>query len=147
MHLHQVIGRQYCNIQCTLRAQQEKLEEISYSGTLPLTLSMEDFEQHKLDDSCWFSPPFYTHTHGYKLCLKVYANGAISVKGTHISLYEQSHIIVHYSRYKKENQIEEAKKGITKHIKQGRTCDLTALNAAGIWILVPRARKLFPRNC
>ena len=87
MHLHQVIGRQYCNIQCTLKAQQEKLEEISYSGTLPLTFSMEDFEQRKLDDSCWFSPPFYTHTHGYKLCLKVYANGAISVKGTHISLY------------------------------------------------------------
>ena len=87
MHLHQVIEIQECNIQHTLVAHQEKLEEMSYSGTLPITFSMEDFEQHKLDDSCWFSPPFYTHTHGYKLYLKVCANGAASVKGTHISSY------------------------------------------------------------
>ena len=41
--------------------------------------------------------------------------------------------IVHYSRYKKENQIEKGmkieqrKESQNTHIKQGRTCDLTAL--------------------
>ena len=39
--------------------------------------------------------------------------------------------IVHYSRYKKQNQMEEAKRGKERnhktHTKQGRTCDLTAL--------------------
>ena len=42
--------------------------------------------------------------------------------------------IVHYSRYKKENQIyrrskeiEQRKESQNTHIKQGRTCDLTAL--------------------
>ena len=87
INLRHVIENQDCNTQRILKAHQEKLEEMSYSGTLPITFSMEDFERHKLDDSCWFSPPFYTHTHGYKLYLKVCANGAASVKGTHISLY------------------------------------------------------------
>ena len=34
----------------------------------------------------WNSPPFYTHPHGYKLCIEVDANGCSEGEGTHISI-------------------------------------------------------------
>ncbi len=43
---------------------------------------MDNFEQHKRDDDSWFSPPVYTHPQGYKICLRVDANGS----GTHVSV-------------------------------------------------------------
>ena len=53
----------------------------------PVELIMTDFEQHRKDDDEWFSPPFYTNPNGYKMCLKVAANGWAEGKGTHISVY------------------------------------------------------------
>jgi TNF receptor-associated factor 4 len=35
----------------------------------------------------WFSPHFYTHPNGYKMCLGVVANGIDRDKGTHISVF------------------------------------------------------------
>ena len=34
-----------------------------------------------------FNPPFYSGPGGYKLCIKVYANGTGKGKGTHLSVY------------------------------------------------------------
>ena len=48
---------------------------------------MTDFEQHKKDGDDWFSPPFYSHTGGYKMGLSVDANGHGSGKDTHVSVY------------------------------------------------------------
>ena len=47
---------------------------------------MPDFEKHKESSDEWFSPPFYTHTQDYKMCIAVYANGFGPAKGTHISV-------------------------------------------------------------
>ena len=55
-------------------------------------LTMTDFQQHKEDGECWYSPPVYTHHQGYKFCLKVYANGQSSGAGTHFS------VIVYFMR-------------------------------------------------
>ena len=49
-------------------------------------LKMTDFEKNKSADAQWFSPPFYTHTHGYKMCIRVIANGYRIGKGTHVSV-------------------------------------------------------------
>ena len=49
-------------------------------------LTMVNFEQHKKSNDHWVSPPFYTHTQGYKMCLRVTANGKDSGKDTHISV-------------------------------------------------------------
>ena len=68
-------------------AHQHSLERLTYTGTLPVTITMPDFAQHKLDDDVWFSPPFYTHTHGYKMCLKVFANGYSNTKGKCVSVF------------------------------------------------------------
>ena len=37
--------------------------------------TMDNFQQHKQADDGWFSPPFYTHPQGYKICLCIIANG------------------------------------------------------------------------
>ena len=53
----------------------------------PYTTIMRDFQQHKDNHDWWFSPPFYTHPQGYKMCLKVDANGYGKGKGTHVSVF------------------------------------------------------------
>ena len=70
----------------SVRAHQHSLEKLTHTGTLPFSFTMPDFAQHKLDDDEWFSPPFYTHTHGYKMCLRVFANG-YGVKGRCVSVF------------------------------------------------------------
>ena len=50
-------------------------------------LVMAKFEQHRRQSGDhWVSHPFYTHTQGYKMCLRVTANGEGSGKGTHITV-------------------------------------------------------------
>ena len=59
----------------------------SLSGVFPTELTMTNFEQHKIDRDDWYSPPFYTHPRGYKMCLNVDANGDGDGKGTHVSVF------------------------------------------------------------
>ena len=49
--------------------------------------TMTDFEEYKRDNDSWYSPSFYTHPNGYKMCLSVYANGNTDAKGTHLTVY------------------------------------------------------------
>ena len=49
--------------------------------------TMEKFQEYKENDSQWYSEPFYTHDRGYKMCLRVDANGYDKASGTHLSLY------------------------------------------------------------
>ena len=72
--------------QATLDQHQKTLENVTYSGTLPFHFTITDFEKHKRASDVWHSPPFYTHTHGYKMCIKVWANGLMSRKETHVSV-------------------------------------------------------------
>ena len=58
----------------------------------PPVLTMNDFQQHKKDGDDWYSPPVYTHHQGYKICLRVVANGLVSGKGTHIT------VLVHFMK-------------------------------------------------
>ena len=53
---------------------------------LPSVFKMTDFESCKRGSKSWYSPPFYTHSGGYKMLLKVYADGIRSGKGTHVSV-------------------------------------------------------------
>ena len=49
--------------------------------------TLKEFTKRKQFNNEYYSPPFYSHQHGYKLCLKVNANGSGKGKGTHISIY------------------------------------------------------------
>ena len=53
----------------------------------PTHIIMPRFSQHKRDDDSWFSEPFYSNPGGYKLCLRVDANGDGCGKGTHVSVF------------------------------------------------------------
>ena len=51
----------------------------------PPTFIMTNFTDHKDSGEEWFSPPFYSHIGGYKMCLEVDANGWGHGSGTHVS--------------------------------------------------------------
>lgn len=54
-------------------------------------LEMTNFQQHKNisegpSGDIWYSPPFFTHNQGYKICLAVRANGFHGALGTHVTV-------------------------------------------------------------
>jgi TNF receptor-associated factor 4 len=51
------------------------------------TFKFTKYAEHKSNDDHVFSPPFYSSPGGYKLCIKVHANGIGEGKGTHLSVY------------------------------------------------------------
>ena len=53
----------------------------------PPDIVMTDFEKHKAAGDRWFSPPFYSHIGGYKMCLSVVAKGQGDGKATHASVF------------------------------------------------------------
>ena len=73
-----------------LNAKQEEdrlqLETLQVYAGLPIELVLTEFEKYKENSDPWCSKPFYTHSNGYKLCLRVDANGHGDGKGTHISV-------------------------------------------------------------
>ena len=54
---------------------------------MPAPIIMDDFEKHKQSNDSWYSPLFYTHHGGYRMCLGVDANGWGTGKGTHVSVH------------------------------------------------------------
>ena len=63
------------------------VDSLSEPGVLPTERTMTNFEQHKTKNDQWYSPPFYTHPRGYKMCLDVNANGSGDGRGTHVSVF------------------------------------------------------------
>ena len=59
----------------------------THLGLLPVEVTMREFETSKENKTTWFSSPFYTHSHGYKLCLVVYPNGKGDGSDTHVSIF------------------------------------------------------------
>ena len=49
--------------------------------------TMNNFKKYKRDNGTWYSPPFYTHPNGYKMYLRIHANGSASGRGTHLSVF------------------------------------------------------------
>ena len=71
-----------------LQEKEQELEQISMKlGMPPFNFTMSNFNQLKTMDTCWYGPPMYTHTYGYKFFVVVYANGWGRGKGTHVPVY------------------------------------------------------------
>ena len=62
---------------------QESLTTNQSVGEFTLT----EFSKRKQFNNRYYSPPFYTHPQGYKLCIEVYANGFGDGKGTCVSIF------------------------------------------------------------
>lgn len=54
--------------------------------TVPVDIIMQGFMAHKSAEDRWFAPPFFTHACGYKMCLRVDANGYGTARGSHVSV-------------------------------------------------------------
>ena len=52
----------------------------------PFHFTLENFAHYKRHNLKWYSPPFYTHPLGYRLCAEVDANGDSVGEGTHVSV-------------------------------------------------------------
>jgi len=50
------------------------------------TISLYNFEKYRSSHTTWHSRPFRTHILGYKMCLRVHANGVGRGEGTHVSV-------------------------------------------------------------
>ena len=57
------------------------------SITPPCIRTLDNFSVYKKTNATWGSQPFYTSVDGYKLQLRVVANGEGSGAGTHLSLF------------------------------------------------------------
>ena len=55
--------------------------------TVPRTIRLANYQKHKSDKDNFYSPPFYTSYTGYKMCLKIDANGWGDGEGTHVSVF------------------------------------------------------------
>ena len=49
------------------------LKMIPHEVVLPFEFTMDKFQEYKTENEMWYSPPFYTHSHGYTLCIDVRA--------------------------------------------------------------------------
>ena len=54
---------------------------------LPLSYTINRFEQYKQTSKWWYSRPFYSHYCGYKFGMFVFCNGVLDDKGSHISIF------------------------------------------------------------
>ena len=52
----------------------------------PPDIIVNEFERRKNQDECWYSPAFYTHVGGYKMCFNIDANGWDTGEGTHVGV-------------------------------------------------------------
>ena len=77
-----------------LKDKEQELEQLNMIlGMPPLHLTMSNFNQLKTKNTYWYSTRMYTHTHGYKFCIRVWPNGVgSSVTGTRVgvSLFSMS---------------------------------------------------------
>ena len=53
----------------------------------PCVFKVPEFSRHKSSKQEWYSPPFYSHPGGYKMCFRVDANGFGEGAGTHVSVF------------------------------------------------------------
>ena len=56
----------------------------SHIGLVPFTFTMPHVEQKKKENTSWYGPSFYTHPWGYRMCVRIDANGWGDGKNTHI---------------------------------------------------------------
>ena len=75
----------------TVNEQQKKMkvmdEKVASSQAGPRVFKLPRYFQHKTSSQEWYSPPFYTSPGGYKMCVRVDADGFGEGTGTHISVY------------------------------------------------------------
>ena len=76
---------------CTDKINMDSTRTIKDNKTLkdgePMVFKMTGYNAKKATDNVFCSDSFYTSPGGYKMCIRVDANGAVSGSGTHVSVH------------------------------------------------------------
>ena len=87
----QQMEQQLATLQLTSKAESNTVQEIMKHFKLrvynTVDITMHDYQQCKRQNSIWYSPPFYTHSQGYKLSLRVHVNGFCGAQFAYVSVY------------------------------------------------------------
>lgn len=78
----QTFGRKHWQVWLHCRS----LQAAARCVVSPVIIRITDYEYKKRCKEVWYSEPFWSHHNGYKVQLKVHANGFGSGKGTHLSM-------------------------------------------------------------
>lgn len=88
------------------------ISEISnqpFFGSLtPFYFTVENYSHLKKNALKWFSPPFYSHVQGYKVCIEVDVAGSSVGQGSHVS------ILAHLLRGEYDEQLKWPFRGLIK---------------------------------
>ena len=73
----------------TVLEQSKKITTLMNSKhtTSPCTFRLTNYQKRKKDNDKFYSSPFYTSPTGYKMCIRVDANGYGGGNGTHVTVY------------------------------------------------------------
>ena len=72
--------------QITIREQESMLAHLRSRG-MPIKYKFTAYDHYKITDDAIYSPAFYTSPGGYKMCVRVFANGHKDGDGTHTSIF------------------------------------------------------------
>ena len=81
------INKQQKELKAVKAEQKIMSDSILAAQAGPCIFKMIEFSRYKSSNKDWYSPPFYTHPGGYKMCIRVDANGNDEGAGTHVSVY------------------------------------------------------------
>lgn len=86
-----------CTFECTKECMPDHIKEAVQDhldkGIMALqqqhrvVVRLPEFSTKSAANEVWYSPGFYTHPNGFKVCLKVYPKGYGDVAGTHVSVF------------------------------------------------------------
>lgn len=68
------------------KSQQNGSAHVFLGAVPPFHFTLDNFDHYKKHSLKWYSPPFYSHCFGYKMCIGVDAGGHSVGEGTHVSL-------------------------------------------------------------
>ncbi|XP_064389590.1 TNF receptor-associated factor 5-like [Halichondria panicea] len=89
-------GEEITSLKAKVKTDLERMQQLLTTAPPPIVnsrplglpvLTMTEFQRYKRTNNRWFSPPVYIHHQGYKICLRVNANGFARCKGTHVSVW------------------------------------------------------------
>ncbi len=69
------------------------------ASVTPFSFTMTNFESCRKSRFRWFSPFFYSHPSGYRMCIRVDASGIMLGSGTHVS------VLVHFAQGLYDDQL------------------------------------------
>ena len=72
-NINSAINNAIKGIQTRQSAVLNHLQMIPHEVALPFEFTLHEFQKYKTENIIWYSPPFYTHSHGYTLCIGVKA--------------------------------------------------------------------------